>query len=80
MNTLYYIGQDHCGDCNKVRDELIEPLRKKHPECVKILYKWCDDIARINKRKEIDRVPLFVLEDEKATKSYALRDGYGSAT
>ena len=53
-----------CGTCNVIRREVVEPLQEEYPDRVHILYDWDADLARIDGRKAVTNVPLFVIEDD----------------
>lgn len=63
MRHVLFIGVYYCGCCNELLDEVVKPLMRKYPDNVTAHYGWDEDIARVNGRKRIRNVPLFVVEN-----------------
>lgn len=63
MRTVHYIGRAGCGMCEDIMEHVVAPLMARYPDNVVAHYGWDSDMERINNRKPIDRVPLFVVEN-----------------
>lgn len=65
MRTLYYVGTEYCGACGFVKKMALR-LKDEFPDQVKIVdtKTYAGDLARIDKRKVVDSVPVCVFEDD----------------
>lgn len=66
MRRIFFIGMPYCGACEQIRRSVVEPLVARRPQQVRVLTRWCPDMARIDGRRPITRVPLFVVEMDGA--------------
>ncbi|RVU97054.1 hypothetical protein EII22_08965 [Coriobacteriales bacterium OH1046] len=62
MRNIVYIGRDGCAMCESILDLVVAPLMDKYPDRITSHFSWDQDVERVNSRKPIDRVPLFVVE------------------
>lgn len=62
MRTVMLVGRAGCGACHSAK-RAIAPIMGLYPENVTAHFTWDRDVERINARKRIDRVPLFVVEN-----------------
>lgn len=63
MRTVLFIGMRGCSTCDSLYEKVVAPLERKHPRNVSSHYSWDEAMARVNGRKEIRSVPLFVVEN-----------------
>lgn len=67
MRILYYVGTEYCGACGFVKKMALR-LQGEYPDQVKIVDTrpghYTGDLARIDKRKIIDSVPVCVFEED----------------
>ena len=63
MRHVAFIGFAGCGACDGILESVVKPLMERYPNNVSAHYGWDETIARVNKRKEITNVPLFVIEN-----------------
>lgn len=64
MRKVIYIGQSYCPACNSMLENVVKPLKAKHPDSVSVHYGWDGVMERVNRRKSIKTIPLFVVENE----------------
>ena len=63
MRNVLYIGRNDCPACVTLYNEVVAQLETKYPANVTSHVSWDEAIARVNARKEIDNIPLFVVEN-----------------
>ena len=64
MRKVLFIGASYCGKCKWLLENVVAPLAEKHPEAVSVHYGRDQEIFRVNERKRIKTVPLFVVEND----------------
>ena len=62
MRQVHYVGRAGCGMCEDIMEHVVAPLSERYPGHVTAHFGWDSDMERINRRKPITHVPLFVVE------------------
>lgn len=50
--------------CERILEHVVAPLMDAYPDMITSHFSWDQDMERVNARKAITRVPLFVVEKD----------------
>lgn len=62
MRNVIFIGRAGCNSCWYLYETVIKPLQERYKRNVSVHYGWDATVQRVNKRKQITRIPLIVVE------------------
>lgn len=62
MRNVVFIGREGCNPCHYLMETVVQPLIDDYPDNVSAHYGWDRKIAKVNERKKITHIPLFVIE------------------